>query len=427
MNTRLIPANEIADFNKPANWFDRLAKRGLFSRLSELKRDQIIIHDGSQAHVFGEGHADDSLSVTITVNNPQFYSDIAFGGSVAAGESYFLKKWDCSDLTALVRILLRNRSILDGMDDKSTRLKAPTFKLIHWLNRNTRKGSQRNIESHYNLGNELFRLFLDKNMMYSSALYTRQDMTLEEASDAKLQRICEKLNLQANDHVLEIGTGWGGFAIYAATHFDCKVTTTTISSEQYELACIRVKEAGLSDKIQVLFKDYRDLEGTYDKLVSIEMIEAIGHQYMPVYFKQCSHLLKPDGMMLLQAITIADQRYQTAIRSVDFIQRYIFPGSFIPSVTAMTQAITRHSDMKLVHLEDIGPHYATTLNEWRQRFIEQMDAVKALGYSEAFTRMWLFYLCYCEGGFIERAIGDVHMLLAKPDCRQVVVGVQSNY
>ncbi len=361
------------------------------------------------------------MSVSISVNDPQFYSDIGFGGSVGAGEAYFQQRWDCSDLTALVRILLQNREVLDGMDGHIARLQEPLNKVLHWLNRNTRTGSRRNIEAHYDLGNDLFKLFLDKNMMYSCALYEHPDDTLEQASIAKLDTICRKLDLKPTDHLLEIGTGWGGFALYAAQHYGCRVTTTTISQEQFELAQTRVKDAGLTDQITVLCKDYRDLEGQYDKLVSIEMIEAIGHQYMPTYFKQCSRLLKPDGMMLLQAITITDQGYKSALRSVDFIQRYIFPGSFIPSVSAMTTAITQNSDMRLYNLEDIGPHYATTLKHWRERFFNRIEEVRSLGYSDQFIRMWEFYLCYCEGGFIERAIGDVHMLLVKPQCRRAVI------
>jgi cyclopropane-fatty-acyl-phospholipid synthase len=258
-------------------------------------------------------------------------------------------------------------------------------------------------------------------MMYSCAVYETDECTLEQASIAKLERICRKLDLQPSDHVLEIGTGWGGFAIYAAQHYGCHITTTTISQEQYALAKQRVESAGLADRVTVLCKDYRDLHGQYDKLVSIEMIEAIGHQYLPDYFRQCSRLLKPEGMMLLQAITIADQRYQSALRSVDFIQRYIFPGSFIPSVSAMTDAIAKNTDMRLFHLEDIGPHYATTLRDWRERFFDRIDEVRSLGYSEAFIRLWEFYLCYCEGGFRERAIGDVHMLMTKPQCRRAPV------
>ncbi|HWP88560.1 MAG TPA: cyclopropane-fatty-acyl-phospholipid synthase family protein, partial [Burkholderiales bacterium] len=297
------------------------------------------------------------------------------------------------------------------------RLTALLHKALHWTARNTHTGSRRNIAAHYDLGNDFFRVFLDPTMMYSSAVFERADMTLEEASVAKLDRICRKLDLKPTDNVLEIGTGWGGFALHAAKLYGCRVTTTTLSRNQFQLARQRVDEANLSAQITVLLEDYRDLTGSYDKLVSIEMIEAVGHHFYDTYFGQCSDLLKPDGLMLLQAITIADQRYDAARRSVDFIQRHIFPGSCIPSVTVMSDAIARLTDMKLFHLEDIGPHYATTLERWRDNLFANIAEVHALGYPTEFIRMWEFYLCYCEGGFIERAIGVVQMLLVKPGAR----------
>jgi cyclopropane-fatty-acyl-phospholipid synthase len=256
-------------------------------------------------------------------------------------------------------------------------------------------------------------------MLYSCGVFADQDTSMYDASILKLDIICQKLALNEQDHVIEIGTGWCQFAIHAAKHYGCQVTTTTISEEQYQYARDRVREEGLGHKITLLKKDYRDLEGQYDKLVSIEMIEAIGHQYLGTYFKKCSQLLKPDGMMLIQAITIADHRYKSALRSIDFIQRYIFPGSFIPSISAMTDAVARKTDMKLFHLDDIGPHYATTLRKWREQFFANIEQVKALGYSEQFIRMWEFYLCYCEGGFAERALGDAHLLFVKPMNRRL--------
>ncbi len=278
------------------------------------------------------------------------------------------------------------------------------------------------VAAHYDLGNALFELLLDPSMMYSCAVFERPDMTLEQASLCKLERICGKLQINERDHVLEIGTGWGGFAIHAARKYGCRITTATISGAQYELAVSRVMQAGLADKIEVLLCDYRDLESRYDKLVSIEMIEAVGHQFYDTYFAKCASLLKPEGMMLLQAITIADQRYEAAKKSVDFIQRHIFPGSSIPSLTAMLASITRASDLRLFDLEDIGPDYARTLAEWRRNFFRNLSRIKALGYPEAFIRMWEFYLCYCEGGFDERALGDVQMLLVKPGNRRGLLG-----
>lgn len=416
MNTTIIPSSQI---RKTGNytWLESVAKKGVIKRLHNINKGKLTIIDGDHTFTFGQTDVNDNLDISITVHHPAFYAAIAFGGSVGAGESYFHNEWSCSDVTGLVRLLLKNRNVLDAMDGHLARLQVPLFKAFHWFNRNTKEGSKKNISAHYDLGNDFFRLFLDENMMYSSAIYPSDSSTLEEASTYKLDLICRKLHLTPDHHVLEIGTGWGGFAMHAAKHYGCRVTTTTISREQYELARRRVSDAGLQEKIEVLLKDYRDLDGKFDRIVSIEMIEAIGHHYLGTYFKKCGTLLKPNGSMLLQAITIADQRYIEALKEVDFIKRFIFPGCFIPSITAMQNAITRQTDLKITHLEDIGPDYARTLNEWRVRFFEKIAEVKRLGYPEQFIRMWEFYLCYCEGGFMERVIGDVQLVLSKPENR----------
>jgi cyclopropane-fatty-acyl-phospholipid synthase len=391
-----------------------LGRRLVLRQLSHLHSGSLTLLEGATSFRFGQGLP----QVQLTVHNSVFYADLAFGGSIGAGESYMAGAWSCNNLTDLIRLMALNQDVLDGVEDRYARLTAPLRKGLHWLNRNNRNGSRRNIGAHYDLGNDFFRLMLDETMMYSCALFETPQSTLREASVAKIESICRKLNLRPNDHVLEIGTGWGGFAMHAAQHYGCRVTTTTISRNQYELARERIEHAGLSDRITLLLQDYRDLSGHYDKLVSIEMIEAVGHQYYDAYFKQCARLLKPDGQMLLQAITITDQRYEAAKNSMDFIQRYIFPGCTIPSISALQASITRASDLKLFHLEDIGPHYATTLRRWRDNFFEHIEQVRAQGYPESFIRMWEFYLCYCEGGFAERALGDVHMLLVKPGCRR---------
>ncbi len=400
------------------HFLDGLATTAVHRRLAGLAHGQITLVDGDSHRRYGQRDTLCRLSVTLHVHDPRFYSDTAFGGSIGAGEAYMQGYWSVNDLTALVRILLLNRNVLDGMEAGLARLTVPLQKALHWLHRNTRAGSRRNIAAHYDLGNDFFALFLDATMMYSSAIFTQPRMTLEAAQLARLDRICCKLDLTPRDHLLEIGSGWGSMAMHAARHYGCRVTTTTISQEQYALASERVRAAGLEERVGVLLQEYRDLAGQYDTLVSIELIEAGGHAFYDTYFGKCSALLKADGLMLLQAITIADQRYDSARKSVDFIQRYIFPGSCIPSVTAMSASITRASDLKLVHLEDIGPHYATTLRVWRENFLRHIEAVRALGYPESFIRMWEFYLCYCEGGFAERALGDVHMLLAKPGNRR---------
>lgn len=398
-------------------WIDKICRPLLFSRLNKLEFGQVKIVDQWGEHCFGHSDLSGELSVEIKVEDQRFYSDIAFGGTVAAGEAYMQGYWSCDNLTGLVRIMLRNRQVMDQVEGGFSLFKAPILRFVHWLNRNSQAGSRRNIEAHYDLGNEMFELFLDPTMMYSCAYYPNSDTSLNEAATAKLQRICDKLQLSEADHVVEIGTGWGGFAIYAATHYGCKVTTTTISKQQYEVAQQRVIAAGLQDKVTLLLEDYRDLRGSYDKLVSIEMIEAVGHQYLDTYFAKCSDLLKPNGIMLIQAITIQDQFYDQAIKSVDFIQRYIFPGGFIPSVTAISNAVKRSTDVRLFQMEDIGPHYATTLRDWRKNFFNNIEQIKGLGYSEQFIAMWQFYLCYCEGGFLERTLGTSHLVFVKPENR----------
>jgi len=398
-------------------FLDRMAKKIMLSKLASLKDGEVILSDGDESYHFGGKSERCSQSVRIRVRHRAFYSDIVFGGSIGAGEAYMAGFWDVDDLTALIRIFAINQDLMDGMEVGLATLTRPLQKGLHWLNRNSHRGSRKNISAHYDIGNDLFGLMLDESMMYSSAIFEHPEMSLHDAQIHRLNRICEKLDLKPSDHLLEIGTGWGGLAIHAAKHFGCRVTTTTISKEQYKLAKDRVRDAGLEKQITILLEDYRNLQGQFDKLVSIEMIEAVGHQFYDTYFKQCGKLLKPNGLMLLQAITIADQRYESAKRSVDFIQRYIFPGSCIPSVTAMLESITRSSDMRLFHLEDIGPHYATTLRKWEENVEANRKAILKMGYSKEFLRMWKFYLNYCEGGFMERVIGDAHLLLMKPDNR----------
>jgi cyclopropane-fatty-acyl-phospholipid synthase len=367
--------------------------------------------------VFGRRTADCDLCITLEVMHPQTFADAAFGGTVGGGESYIRGQWRTDDLTGLIRLFVANREMMDSVEGAASFLATPVRRALHWANRNSKDGSRRNIAAHYDLGNDLFSLMLDETMAYSCGIFERDDATLHESQLAKFDRICAKLRLSPADHLVEIGTGWGGLAIHAAARYGCRVTTTTISKEQHDFAKARIEAAGLGDRITLLLEDYRDLEGTYDKAVSVEMIEAVGHQYLDTYTAKCASLLRPDGAMLLQAITIQDQIYEQALKSVDFIQQFVFPGSFIPSVAAITESVRRHTDMKVFHLEDIGPHYATTLRMWRENFFARLPDVKALGYPDAFVRMWEFYLCYCEGGFLERQIGDVQMLLTKPRCR----------
>ena len=399
-------------------WIDHFAKKIFMSKFSNLSHGRIHIIEGDKEYVFGAGEDDFPLNATVFVNDASFYSDIIFGGTVGSGEAYMAGSWECQELTDLVRIILRNEHVLNSIDGGFGKLMLPLHKVFHFLHRNSLSGSRKNIGAHYDLGNDMFEQFLDPTMMYSSGIFEREGMTMEMASIAKLDRICQKLQLNPDDHLLEIGTGWGGFAIYAAKNYGCRVTTTTISRQQYEYASNRVEQEGLEDRITLLCEDYRNLDGQYDKLVSIEMIEAVGHAYYRNYFERCSQLLKDDGMMLLQSITITDQRYQAASKEVDFIQRYIFPGGCLPSVSVIAQNVSDHTDMRFYQLEDIGQHYATTLAMWRERFFSNITKIKNMGYSETFIRMWDFYLCYCEGGFKEHSIGTVQLLLLKPQCRR---------
>jgi cyclopropane-fatty-acyl-phospholipid synthase len=395
-----------------------IARRALFSLLAKIERGRITLIDGDQQHIFGGG---DDLHATITVHDPAFYTDMAFGGSIGSGEAYMAGFWSVDDLTTLIRIIVLNRRTLMDMEGGLAKITAPLHWLLHALRKNTKEGSRKNIMAHYDLGNDFYSLWLDKTMTYSCNIFEHDDATLEEAAIAKYDRICKKLRIGPQDHVLEIGTGWGGFAIHAARTYGCRVTTTTISRQQHDWAKERFAREGLAGRIELLFEDYRDLEGKFDKLVSIEMIEAVGHHFLNAYLKACSDLLKDDGMMALQAITITDQVYDSHIRNPDFIKRYIFPGSFIPSISAITRSVARSTDMKLFHLEDITPHYARTLRTWRERFFANIDGVRKLGYPESFIRMWEYYLCYCEGAFLERYIGDTQMIFTKPDCRQTPI------
>jgi cyclopropane-fatty-acyl-phospholipid synthase len=417
----IVPADVAGDSKIQVSALTRLARSLLLAQLRKIKHGRLRLLDPEFQQSFGAVTEQGPIEVAIRVRDPRFYSDAVFAGITGAGEAYMNGFWDCDNLTALVRLMVINRDFMNDVDAGWARLSTPLLRLAHWLNRNTAAGSRRNIAAHYDLGNKFFELFLDETMAYSCGIFQNANSTLLEASTAKFDAACSKLLLKPGQHLLEIGTGWGGLAIHAARHYGCRVTTTTISREQYDYAKHSVEQAGLSDRITLLLEDYRDLRGSFDALVSIEMIEAVGHQYLDTYFRQCGALLKPTGAMLLQAITIRDQYYEQARRSVDFIKRYIFPGSFIPSVQVLTDSIARATDFKLFHLEDIGPHYARTLRLWRERLMARAAEVRAQGYSESFLRMWEYYLCYCEGGFEERQLGDVQMLLTKPRSRRAPI------
>jgi cyclopropane-fatty-acyl-phospholipid synthase len=402
-----------------ASWLDGLAKRWVFNALSKLQKGRLIIDEEGEINSFGEPQSSVVFTAHISIHHPSVYRQMLFGGSIGSGEGYMLGTWSSPHLLSVIRLFCQNIDALNSMDNTRPILNRIVAKIVHVLNGNTLSGSKKNIAAHYDLGNDFFELFLDPKMMYSAGIYPDNNASLEEAATHKLDVICKKLRLSEQDHLLEIGTGWGGLAIYAAKHYGCQVTTTTISQEQYTYAEQAVKQAGLENKITLLLSDYRKLEGQYSKLVSVELIEAVGHKHYKDYFSICSRLLEDDGLMCIQAITIADQRYEQAKQSVDFIQRYIFPGGSLPSNAVIADCVARHTNMQIVNIEDIGLDYAKTLSHWRDNFKNNLPQIKTMGFDDVFCRMWEFYLCYCEGGFLERSISTVHTVMAKPEAKQL--------
>lgn len=389
----------------------------MIRRLRRISRGRLTIVDSHGAVQVGDARAG-GIAGTVQVQDPRFYRHTALGGGLGAAEAYLRGYWDSPDLLSAMRVLAQNAEALAGVERGAPRVLAPARVAINRLRRNNRSGSRRNIAAHYDLSNEFFALMLDSTMTYSCGVFPSPHATLEEASVEKYDRVCRKLALSPRDHVVEIGAGWGGFAVHAVQRYGCRVTTTTISRRQHAFAQRRITQAGLNDRVTLLKSDYRDLRGAYDKLVSIEMIEAVGQQYLRGYFAKCSRLLKPDGMMLLQAITIPDHRYDAYRHSVDFIRRYVFPGGFLPSVRAIAECLGRATDFRFFHAEDFGPHYARTLAAWRERFKANISQVQSLGFDQRFERLWEYYLCYCQAGFLERQIGVSQILLTKPQCRR---------
>ncbi|VVP42536.1 hypothetical protein PS850_04983 [Pseudomonas fluorescens] len=396
--------------------FGGLARSAVLAQLRNLRQGRLRLICKGRQWLFGD--AGSALHAEVEIFDEAAWSMVAANGSIGAGEAYIHGYWRSPDLAAVTRLFVANLEVLDALEGGIARLGRPILRLLHWFNRNSRRGSRRNILAHYDLGNALFERLLDPTMMYSAAMFDSLEQSLEQGQLNKLERICDKLALHPDDHLLEIGTGWGSLAIHAATRHGCRVTTTTLSEAQYAHTLQRVRDLGLQERITVLREDYRDLGGRFDKLVSIEMIEAVGHRYLPLYFRRCASLLKDDGLMLLQAITIRDQRYEQAQRSVDFIQRHIFPGGALPSLSVMLQTASRHTALNLVHMEDFGLDYARTLQHWRDNLRQSRSALVELGYDDTFQRLWEFYLCYCQGGFEERAIGVAQLLWAAPAARR---------
>jgi len=395
-------------------WLQQPAKRLLFRLGPHLQHGQIILEEGEARHVFGQVSPAYPQPAVLRVQDPAFYGDAIFGGVIGITESYIDGRWTTDDLPALIRIVMHNEALYSALDRGMGSVWQPFRNLLHAFRHNSEKGSRKNIMAHYDLGNDFFSLFLDETMAYSSAYFPSEDASLTEASRAKFDRLCRRLELHSGDHLLEIGTGWGGFAMHAAREYGCKVTTTTISPSQRDWVEERIRQAGLSQQVEVLGLDYRKLAGQYDKLVSIEMIEAVGHQYLDTFFACCGKLLRPHGLMALQAITIPNRRYAVHKRKATFINQYVFPGSCLPSDTAMCQSVTRGSDLELMVKEDITAHYVKTLALWRSRFMTKVEQVRKFWPGEAFIRTWDLYFASCEAGFAERDISVGQYLFAKP-------------
>ena len=399
------------DIRRDISWFDKRCRTLVFNSLAQIAYGRLHIIEANERHNFGQ--VDSQIIGKIIVHDVSMYKDFVLRGSIGAAQAYLAGKWSSPDLTKVIRIFAKAQQVTDKLEGKQAWISRLQNTLAHRTNRNTVKGSKKNISAHYDLGNELYTRFLDSQMMYSSAIYPDDHASLEQAQQHKLATICERLDLKADDDLLEIGTGWGGLAIYAAKHYGCNVTTTTISQEQHSFVAAKIAELGLENKITLLKQDYRQLSGQYDKLVSIEMIEAVGYDFLDSFFTQCNQRLKPGGKMLLQAITIADQRFEHYRKNVDFIQRYIFPGGFLPSVTEITQRTTAHTDMVIESMHDIGLDYAKTLAHWRDNFLASWHELTQFGYDDYFKRLWLYYFSYCEGAFLERSTSTVHVVMRK--------------
>jgi len=388
---------------------DRFFRKKFIELFQKLEGGCIYVVDSFGTTPVGDPNA--KLQCSLVIHDLNSYTQIALSGSNGSAQAYINGLWSADDLSKLVRIFVKNRAVLNQMESGLAKLAQFSFRLWNKFTRNTKDGSKKNIAAHYDLGNPFFRLFLDRRMMYSSALYEAGD-DLSKASDRKLKRICDALELKKEDHLIEIGSGWGGFACFAAHSVGCKVTTVTISQEQYNETLDRIKRHELEDLVTVKLQDYRDIEGQYDKLVSIEMIEAIGHQYLDTYFTKLNTLLKPNGKALIQAIVIDDNQYQRALKQVDYIKKYIFPGGFMPCYSVIINHASRNRLM-LEDLHDMGLSYAQTLRDWRKRFYDNIEHVNDQGYDSRFQRMWEFYFCYCEGAFDERAISVGQILFRK--------------
>jgi len=415
-----MKVNQLADHaasSKKTTFLASIFKKGVMNKFKHLQYGSIKIIEGDETLSFGDSESDDKVIVTIHSN--EFYVFLGSGGINGVAEAYMAGYWTANNLVLLLQIVLKNKKILLSLDSGFAKLINPINKLIHWSKQNTLKGSKQNILAHYDLSNDFYKLWLDPTMTYSCGYFQDNSVSLEQASIEKIDRICRKLKLNKNDHILEIGTGWGSFSLHAAKQYGCTIDTVTISDAQYEYASKKIESSGLDSQISIFNKDYRKIEGKYDKIVSIEMIEAVGYQFIPQYFSKISSLLKKDGLVAIQGITYNDQNFEQYKNSVDFIKKYIFPGSCLISVAQISDVIKEYTDLAIVDMEDITMHYAETLNRWKANFIKVIPEVKKMGFSEAFIKMWEFYFVFCEAGFLERNIGDVQLVFSKSGARDI--------
>ena len=417
-----MKVNQLADqvaSSKNRTFLSSIFKKGVMNKFKYLQYGSIKILEGDEVLSFGDPKSNDKVTVTIYSN--EFYVFLGSGGVTGVAEAYMAGYWTSDNLVLLLQIVLKNKKILLSLDSGFAKLINPINKLIHWSKQNTLKGSKQNILAHYDLSNDFYKLWLDPTMTYSCGYFNNDSVSLEQASIEKIDRICRKLKLNENDHILEIGTGWGSFSLYAAKQYGCTIDTVTISDAQYEYASRKIESSGLGSKINIFNKDYRKIEGQYDKIVSIEMIEAVGHQFIPQYFSKISSLLKEDGLLVIQGITYNDQNFEQYKNSVDFIKKYIFPGSCLISVAQISDVIKEYTDLAIVDMEDITKHYAETLNRWKVNFMKVIPEVKRMGFSEAFIKMWEFYFVFCEAGFLERNIGDIQLVFSKSGARNIEI------
>ena len=417
-----MKVNQLADqvaSSKNSTFLSSIFKKGVMNKFKHLQYGSIKILEGDEVLSFGDPGSNDK--VTVTIHSNEFYVFLGSGGVTGVAEAYMAGYWTADNLVLLLQIVLKNKKILLSLDSGFAKLINPINKLIHWSKQNTLKGSKQNILAHYDLSNDFYKLWLDPTMTYSCGYFNNDSVSLEQASIEKIDRICRKLKLNENDHILEIGTGWGSFSLYAAKQYGCTIDTVTISDAQYEYASRKIESFGLDSKINIFNKDYRKIEGQYDKIVSIEMIEAVGHQFIPQYFSKISSLLKEDGLLAIQGITYNDQNFEEYKNSVDFIKKYIFPGSCLISVAQISDVIKEYTDLAIVDMEDITKHYAETLNRWKVNFMKVTPEVKRMGFSEAFIKMWEFYFVFCEAGFLERNIGDIQLVFSKSGARNIEI------